>query len=287
MARWKLRTAKGLTLLSLFLFVPSPSHAGNLHGWFPKKKPDDRSKVAPCDCQFGFYGNVWRPFPDGCDSTGCTSHGVSQAVMPNYSEGIWSQPGPNSSWMPSNGQPIHSPSSAPTMPSFNSVPHAVPAPWSTYREFIPSQQPTPNDSAPRYGEPLIAPSQPLLPPTLPPSGIPTFAPPSSPSLTPQLPNPPKETLSPTVPAIPAPAASPSGPQATRPFVPPAPSTTNNWTRPNQNSVMPVGAWTRGEQLRCNAPVQSSVPRSLGEAVPSVKPSQTFRPRGPVMLLPPE
>lgn len=218
MTRWKLRIAGGLTLLSLLALSPPSTRAG----W--RTKAEKRPKAQPTDCQFGYYGTGWRAWPEGCrDGSSCMDPSLPYAtpfappvtsLPPTWSNSGWSVPTPA---MPSPAYPTQAP----------------PSPWSTYREYLPSQNPAPQYSLPPNGaSPYSLPPQ-FAPPTLPaPSHVPSF-PPIGPATTP-----------PPITPIPEQPPAPPTPQSSRNLVPPLPTTMTPPSTFKGSGVQQAGASTR-------------------------------------------
>lgn len=83
MSRRSFRAFSGISLLSLSILLPMTGLAGDFHNPFPRR--DDRPRMIPSSCHFGYYGTGWRVWPEGCDSCQrCEdpSRGIMQPALP-------------------------------------------------------------------------------------------------------------------------------------------------------------------------------------------------------------
>lgn len=282
MIRWKLRIAGGLTLLSLLALSLPSARAG----W--RTKAEKRPKALPTDCQFGYYGTGWRAWPEGCrDGSGCIDPSLPYATPFTTPATSLPPTWPNSGWSVPT----------PTMPQNTYPTPAAPSPWTTYREYLPSQNAAPQFAPTPNGASMQSLPPHFTPPTLPPTGDVPSLPPIGPATT-------------FPPISPMPSEHPPVPQSNRNQIPPLPTTMAPASAFKNNRVQQVGASTHkgiaspivtlgAEFTEPSAspslpainrlsptPSFSSVPKSL-IGPKDVQPSRPRRTQNPVTLMSPE
>lgn len=281
MTRTSIRTFGGLTLLSLSVLLPMAGRAGDFHSLFPTR--DQRLRMPPSDCRFGFYGTSWRAFPDGCDAwprDDDRSRGMMPLTFPiqmlpiqptpDQTLPIQSTPIPPPPIPPSPNQPApNQPAPIPPTPAAMfpaSVKWSSPAP-SDYKPYSQSRYPQvhtsylpqhslPYQQTPQFSDLQLPTAQQSAPSRLGQMAVPGFA------------------TAPKPPAIPVPPTS----QAMNRFVPLRPTTMIPAPHSDGRGVIPA-AVSLGTPISDSPPILQSGFTKVSSA--------SQRSQNPVTLLPPE